>query len=89
MYKKLSRQAARRRRRAHRRWRDLTTGERVAVVALGTVQTGLALFAWADLASRPTALVRGRKWVWASVIGVNVVGPILYLRRGRMFPRIP
>lgn len=89
MSTKLSRQAARRHGRSHRRWRDLTTGERVTVVALGTVQTGLALFAWADLASRPTALVRGRKWVWASVIGVTFVGPILYLRQGRTFPRIP
>jgi len=89
MSTKLSRQAARRQGRGHRRWRDLRTGERVAVVALSAVQTGLALFAWADLASRPTALVRGRKWVWATVIAVNFVGPILYLRRGRSFPRIP
>ncbi|NUU17572.1 hypothetical protein HP550_09945 [Cellulomonas humilata] len=73
----------------HTRWRDLSRGERGVAIGLGAVQGALALLAWADLASRPAALVRGRKPVWAAVIAVNIVGPILYLRRGRTFPRIP
>jgi hypothetical protein len=75
--------------RMHKRWRDLSRGERGVVIGLSAVQCGLAALAWADLASRPAALVRGRKPVWAAVIAVNTVGPILYLRRGRMVPRIP
>ena len=66
-----------------RRWRDLSTGRRVAVVLGGAVQVSLAATAWADLARRPAAQVNGRKGVWAVVIGVNFVGPLTYLRWGR------
>lgn len=72
-----------------RRWADLSSGQRVAAVTLGTAQLALALVAWADLAERPAALVRGRKAVWAAVIAVNFVGPVLYLTKGRTFPRVP
>lgn len=67
----------------HRRtWSDLTPGRRATVLALGVVQLSLAATAWADLAVRPAEQVAGRKGVWAAVIGVNVLGPVLYLRRG-------
>lgn len=72
-----------------RRWRDLGRAERTIVVVLGAAQLTLALVAWADLAERPAELVRGRKAVWAPVIAINVVGPVLYLTKGRRFPRVP
>ena len=68
---------------AKRRWRDLSRGQRTAVIALGTVQIGLAAVAWTDLARRPTDAVRGRKPWWAVVIGVNFIGPLAYFRFGR------
>ncbi|MBO9555060.1 hypothetical protein [Cellulomonas sp.] len=73
----------------HMHWRDLNGPERAAAVGLGAVQVGLAALAWADLATRPAALVRGRKPLWAAAIAVDFVGPILYLTKGRIFPRIP
>jgi hypothetical protein len=68
---------------SRRHWRDLARGEQIAVVALGTVQIGLAAVAWMDLARRPAETVRGRKQWWALAIGVNFVGPLAYLRFGR------
>ncbi|MBW0113858.1 PLDc N-terminal domain-containing protein [Pseudonocardia abyssalis] len=61
-----------------RRWTDLSDRQRTAVLVAASVQLSLAATAWADLATRPAALVHGRKGVWAAVIGVNFVGPIAY-----------
>lgn len=72
-----------------RRWSDLSTRGRVATVALMAFQLALALVAWGDLAERPAALVRRRKTVWAGVIAISYVGPVLYLTKGRVFPRVP
>jgi hypothetical protein len=66
-----------------RRWRDLSTGQRVAFLAMSAVQVGLAAVAWVDLARRPAEQVNGRKPLWAGAIAVNFVGPIAYLVWGR------
>lgn len=66
-----------------RRWDDLAPAQKVLVMVLASVQISLAVSAWADLARRPAAEVNGRKDVWAAVIGINFVGPIVYFRRGR------
>lgn len=42
--------------------------------------------AWADLAERPPDQVRGSKRRWAFVIAIDVIGPLLYWRRGRIVP---
>lgn len=76
----------------HRRtWAELTHGEREAAVIMASLQAALALAAWTDLAYRPEAQVRGRKDVWAAVIAVNWIGPILYFARGMRHraPAIP
>ena len=49
----------------------------------GAVQLGLAGSAWWDLSRRPAEAVRGTKTAWAFVIGINFIGPLLYLRFGR------
>jgi hypothetical protein len=64
------------------RWKDLTPGQRTALLTLASVQVSLAATAWADLALRPAAEVDGGKWKWAAIIAVNFVGPVLYFRRG-------
>lgn len=67
-----------------RRWADFTPGQQALLLAGASVQLALAVSAWADLVTRNAAQVRGgRKLVWAAVIAVNVVGPIVYFVRGR------
>jgi hypothetical protein len=72
--------------RQRRRWRDLTGKQKTALSVSAVVQFGLAAAAWADLARRPPAQVRGPKWRWAALIALNFVGPISYFRWGRMRP---
>lgn len=66
-----------------RRWDDLSGTQRALVVLVAVVQVSLAAAAWADLARRPADQVNGRKPVWAAAIAVNLIGPLLYFRRGR------
>jgi hypothetical protein len=54
-----------------------------ALLVAAAVQLALAAAAWGDLAARPSALVNGRKNVWAAVIGVNFLGPMTYFLWGR------
>jgi len=68
---------------AKRRWKDLTTRQRVAVFGLGVLQLALASLAWRDLAHRPKERVRGPKRLWGLVIAVNWVGPLSYFAVGR------
>jgi hypothetical protein len=66
------------------RWRDLSRPKKAAVVVGAVVQFTLVAVAVNDLARRPAALVRGPKWAWAPAMAVNFVGPIAYLRWGRL-----
>lgn len=68
---------------ATRTWADLSDGQRAAVIVAGSLQLSLAATAWADLACRSAAQVRGRKPVWTAVIAVSWVGPLAYFARGR------
>lgn len=65
------------------RWDDSSPAEKAMVVALASVQLSLAVSAWADLATRPAEQVNGSKRVWAAVIAINFVGPLLYFWKGR------
>jgi hypothetical protein len=64
-------------------WKELTPGRRAAVLVVGCIQLALAISAWRDLAKRPAAQVNGDKRIWAAVIAINWVGPVLYFRKGR------
>ena len=66
-----------------RHWNELSNRQQTALLVAASVQLSLAATAWADLATRPTALINGRKGVWAAAIGVNFLGPIAYFTRGR------
>lgn len=65
-----------------RSWRDLSSRQRSGLRALGSLQLSLAATAWIDLARRPADEVNGSKAVWAAVIALNFVGPILYFIKG-------
>ncbi len=67
-----------------RGWHGLSPARRRAIIALATVQLGLAASAWTDLLRRPAGEVRGPKWRWALLIAVNFVGPISYFCFGRV-----
>ena len=66
-----------------RRWSDLTSSQRTAVVVLGAVEVVLTTRALIDLARRPSEQVRGPKPVWALGCFVQPVGPVAYLVFGR------
>jgi hypothetical protein len=68
---------------AKKKWADLTSGQRKAVVALGVVEVALATAAYVDLLRRPADQINGSKGKWAAVILINFVGPISYFARGR------
>jgi hypothetical protein len=70
----------------HRQDKDghhLTDRERVALVVLSSVQTALAVSAWADLAQRDASEVDGSKAKWAAIIAITYLGPVAYFMRGR------
>ena len=64
------------------RWENLTAGQKAAAITGVSIQLSLAASAWADLACRPKDQVNGRKDVWAAVIAINFLGPILYFWKG-------
>jgi Phospholipase_D-nuclease N-terminal len=69
-----------------KRWSDLDEGTRRFVVVAGVLEGLLKIAALTDLARRPAAQVRGRKWVWAVVlVVVNSAGgaPLAYFLLGR------
>lgn len=66
------------------KWREMSTPRKVFLIVASTVQIFLAVKAWADLAHRPKAQVRGSKSRWASIIGINFIGPLAYFRWGRV-----
>jgi hypothetical protein len=67
-----------------RRWQDYTATQRVAFGVLAFAEIALAAAAWRDLARRDRTEVRGRKWVWAMIIAINIIGPLSYFRWGRL-----
>jgi len=66
-----------------RHWSELSDRQQTVLLVAVSVQLSLAVAAWADLATRPAALVNGRKDAWAAVIAVNFLGAIAYFARGR------
>ena len=67
----------------NKRWGDLSSTQRNAVVLSGVVQLGLLAAALADIYRRPAEEIRGDKRLWAAAAFVNFVGPISYFLFGR------
>jgi hypothetical protein len=69
-----------------RRWSDLSERNRRLVVVGAVLEGALKIAALIDLKRRPATEIRGRKWIWATVVTlVNFVGvvPLAYLLFGR------
>jgi hypothetical protein len=66
-----------------RRWTDLSTFQRVALMVGATLQVGLLVAALWDLAHRTTEEVRGDRRMWAGLVFINWIGPAAYVAIGR------
>jgi Phospholipase_D-nuclease N-terminal len=66
-----------------KRWSDLSTEQRAALVGAAVVQVGLLGAALGDLRRRSSAQVNGSKAMWAALSFVNFVGPLAYFAFGR------
>jgi hypothetical protein len=75
---------------ARRQWSDLSERTRRLVTITAVAEGILKLAALIDLKRRPASQVRGRKWVWATLVTVVSsagVVPISYFVFGRRQPR--
>jgi hypothetical protein len=68
---------------AKRKWSELSTPAKVAVVALAAVEAVLTTIAARDLHSRTQAQVKGPRWLWRLALFVQPFGPVGYLLVGR------
>lgn len=66
-----------------RNWKDMSPRERAGILTLASAELALTATAVADLATRPTGLVRGPKALWWVAVFVQPVGPLAYLLWGR------
>jgi hypothetical protein len=74
---------------ARRQWSDLSGRTRRLLAITAAAEGVLKLAALIDLKRRPASQVRGRKWVWATVVTVVSsagVVPISYFLFGRRQP---
>jgi hypothetical protein len=70
----------------NRRWSDLSERDRRLVVVGAVLEGVLKIAALVDLKRRPAAEIRGRRWIWATVVSLgNSVGtgPLAYFVFGR------
>ena len=65
------------------RWSDLSTEQRIGVIALGAFQVSLQVAALVDIRRRPTEQIKGRKVTWVAVSFINTFGPLAYFKFGR------
>lgn len=68
---------------AKKRWSELGTSAKAAILMAGAVQIALQLVALRDLSQRTPAQVNGSKKGWVAASFINFAGPIAYFLRGR------
>jgi hypothetical protein len=66
-----------------KRWSDLSTEQRIGVIALGTFQVSLQIAALVDIRRRPAKQIKGRKATWVAISFINTFGPLAYFKFGR------
>ena len=72
--------------RQKKRWSDLSTGQRTAIVLGATAELVMTTIALRDWARRPANQVRGWKPFWMAAFVVQPIGPVVYLLVGRRRP---
>ena len=71
---------------ARRQWSDLSERTRRLLIAAAVAEGILKVAALIDIKRRPASQIRGRKWVWATVVTVVSsagVVPVSYFVFGR------
>jgi len=74
-----------------KRWSELSPRTRKLIIGAAAAEGLLKLVALIDLKRRPASQVRGRRWVWATLVAVvSSFGlvPISYFLFGRRRPRV-
>lgn len=74
---------------ATKKWSDLSERSRRLLIAAAVAEGTLRLAVLVDIKRRPASQIRGRKWVWASLVSVvSSAGilPISYFVFGRRRP---
>jgi hypothetical protein len=66
-----------------KRWSDLSSEQRAAILGAGVVQVGLQGAALRNLRRRPSTQVNGSKTMWTALSFVNFAGPLAYFAFGR------
>jgi len=68
---------------AKRKWSELSTQAKVAVVSLAAVEVVVTTIAFRDLHGRTAEQVNGPRWLWRISFLVQPFGPAGYLLLGR------
>lgn len=63
--------------------KNLPTTQKIVFGAISAVEFGLKVLAWYDISQRKPGELRGPKWFWTTVQGVNFIGPIAYFAFAR------
>ncbi|WP_309569560.1 oxidoreductase [Deinococcus sp.] len=66
-----------------KKFSDLNTPQKTALITAGIAQLGLFTAAWADLNMRRPEAVSGSRGAWRAGLFVNFAGPLAYFLRGR------
>jgi hypothetical protein len=66
-----------------KRWSELSSKQRSAIMAAGVVQLSLQAAALVDMRRRPARQVDGPKPMWVALSFVNFLGPLAYFAIGR------
>jgi hypothetical protein len=66
-----------------KKWRELTTGQQMAIQVGAVLQITLLAAALWDMWHRPTDEINGDRRLWTLASFVNFVGPLAYFLFGR------
>jgi len=66
-----------------RKWNELSSLQRRAIVVAGVAEIALLAAALLDIKRRPAEGIRGPKWMWRGLAFVSFVGPLSYFICGR------
>lgn len=70
--------------RNQKKWKDLSTPQKVSVILLGIVQITLLVAALLDIRKRSEdEITGGNKRIWIMIAFINYIGPIAYFLFGR------
>lgn len=63
--------------------RNLTEGQRTALMILGACELALKIAMLIDIKRRPAEQIRGPKRAWRAAAAINGIGPVSYFVFGR------